>query len=110
MEWPRALLLGSALVYLLATLSIGVWAARRTKNAKDFFIAGQKIGRKLNALRIQVDRFRERLHELGLAESRESFEKDVPTRNEPCEHVVDETLLTEQDTVQGASEPCQSLG
>ncbi|MEM9293834.1 MAG: hypothetical protein AAGD01_19305 [Acidobacteriota bacterium] len=33
-----------ALAYLVLTLAIGTWAAKRTRNAKDFFIAGQGIG------------------------------------------------------------------
>ncbi len=34
----------SALAYLLVVVVIGWWAAQRTRNAKDFFIAGQGIG------------------------------------------------------------------
>ncbi len=34
----------TALVYLSLVVVIGIWAARRTRNAKDFFIAGQGIG------------------------------------------------------------------
>jgi Na+/proline symporter len=33
-----------AAAYLLAVLAVGVWAARRTRTGKDFFIAGQGIG------------------------------------------------------------------
>ncbi len=33
-----------ALAYLAMVLGIGLWASRRTTSAKDFFIAGQKIG------------------------------------------------------------------
>ncbi len=34
----------SAVVYLVLVTAVGIWAAGRTKSAKDFFIAGQKIG------------------------------------------------------------------
>jgi len=34
----------TALVYLSVVVAIGVWAARRTRSARDFFIAGQTIG------------------------------------------------------------------
>jgi Na+/proline symporter len=34
----------TALVYLTLVVVIGFWAARRTRSAKDFFIAGQGIG------------------------------------------------------------------
>ncbi len=34
----------TALIYLSLVVVIGVWAARRTRSAKDFFIAGQGIG------------------------------------------------------------------
>jgi len=37
-------LVWTATVYLALMLLIGVWAARRTTSAKDFFIAGQAIG------------------------------------------------------------------
>ncbi|MCH9652069.1 MAG: hypothetical protein K0U98_27815 [Deltaproteobacteria bacterium] len=33
-----------ASLYLAAVLLIGFWAARRTQSAKDFFIAGQRVG------------------------------------------------------------------
>jgi Na+/proline symporter len=33
-----------AMVYLALVLAIGFWALRRTRNARDFFIAGQRIG------------------------------------------------------------------
>ena len=34
----------TALVYLTLVVVIGFWAVRRTRTAKDFFIAGQGIG------------------------------------------------------------------
>ena len=40
----RPLVLGAAVVYLAVLLAIGVWASRRTRGAKDFFIAGQRVG------------------------------------------------------------------
>jgi len=36
--------IASSLAYLAVVLAIGVWAARRTHDARDFFIAGQGIG------------------------------------------------------------------
>ena len=33
-----------ATAYLLLMLAIGVWAARRTRSPRDFFIAGQRLG------------------------------------------------------------------
>lgn len=35
---------GSAVVYLVLVTLIGIWAAKRTSSARDFFIAGQNIG------------------------------------------------------------------
>ncbi len=35
---------GIAIVYLLGMLAVGVWAARRTRSAGDFFIAGGRLG------------------------------------------------------------------
>ena len=40
----RPLAVWTALAYLAVVVLIGVWAARRTRNARDFFIAGQGIG------------------------------------------------------------------
>jgi Na+/proline symporter len=40
----RPLLVATALVYLLVNLAIGLWALRRTRSPKDFWIAGQGIG------------------------------------------------------------------
>ncbi len=40
----------TALAYLSVVILIGIWAARRTQNAKDFFIAGQGIGLLVTAL------------------------------------------------------------
>ena len=34
----------AAAVYLLATLAIGVWSARRTRTPADFFVAGRNLG------------------------------------------------------------------
>jgi Na+/proline symporter len=45
---PGILLL--ALGLLALTLLIGIWAARRTRTAKDFFIAGQRIGLLVTAM------------------------------------------------------------
>ena len=40
----------TALVYLSLVVVIGVWAARRTRDARDFFIAGQGIVSKVSLL------------------------------------------------------------
>ena len=44
------LVVWTAAAYLLVVLAIGLWAARRTRTAKDFFIAGQGIGLLVTAL------------------------------------------------------------
>jgi sodium/proline symporter/sodium/pantothenate symporter len=36
--------LGWIVVYILLTMAIGGWAARRTKTQQDFFLAGQRLG------------------------------------------------------------------
>ena len=33
-----------AVVYFLIVVAIGSWAARRTRTARDFFVAGEGIG------------------------------------------------------------------
>ena len=40
----RPLVVLVALVYLVATLAIGVWATRRTRTPRDFWVAGQGVG------------------------------------------------------------------
>ncbi len=53
----------TALIYLSLVVVIGVWAARRTRSAKDFFIAGQGIGLLVTAPGDHVGRLqRLRLH------------------------------------------------
>jgi Na+/proline symporter len=44
MLFSRPWLIFSALGYFAAVTWIGLWAARRTRNARDFFIAGQRPG------------------------------------------------------------------
>ena len=43
-------IVGSAIAYLAVMVAVGLWAGRRTKTAKDFFIAGQGIGLVVTAL------------------------------------------------------------
>jgi SSS family transporter len=40
----RPLVAATVLVYLIVVLGIGVWSWRRTRSARDFFIAGQRVG------------------------------------------------------------------
>ncbi len=40
----KPLIIVAAGVYLLLVLAIGVWATARTRNERDFFIAGQRVG------------------------------------------------------------------
>ncbi len=40
----QPVIIGIMLAYFVVTAAIGVWAARRTRDAKDFFVAGQGIG------------------------------------------------------------------
>lgn len=40
----KPIIIATAVVYLACVLAIGLWAIRRTKSAKDFFIAGQGLG------------------------------------------------------------------
>jgi Na+/proline symporter len=40
----RPLIVAAALAYLAVVVAIGVWSARRTRSARDFYIAGQGLG------------------------------------------------------------------
>ncbi|MGH9379487.1 MAG: sodium:solute symporter family protein [Thermoanaerobaculia bacterium] len=46
----RPLLVASALAYLAAVVAIALWSARRTRDSRDFFIAGQRLGLLVTAL------------------------------------------------------------
>ncbi len=46
----KPVIIYTALVYLALVIAVGIWAVRRTRNAKDFFIAGQGIGLIVTAL------------------------------------------------------------
>lgn len=37
------MLIGFVLLYLALTVAIGIWAARRVKNSKDFLLAGRSL-------------------------------------------------------------------
>ncbi len=41
---PQPAVLWTCATYLLVLLGIGFWAARRTRDTRDFFIAGQSVG------------------------------------------------------------------
>lgn len=40
----RPVLVATTLLYFVVVLGIGVWASRRTRTSRDFFIAGQSLG------------------------------------------------------------------
>jgi len=42
--FDRPLIVAFALAYLVVMVGVGVWASRRIRDARDFFIAGQRIG------------------------------------------------------------------
>jgi Na+/proline symporter len=46
----KPIIIWTALAYLALVVAIGVWAVRRTRSARDFFIAGQGIGLVVTAL------------------------------------------------------------
>jgi len=46
----KPLILAAALVYLALVTAIGIWSGRRTRSARDFFIAGQRVGLLVTAM------------------------------------------------------------
>src|SRR5437899_11127094 len=44
----RAMLIASVAVYLLVTIAIGLWAAMREKNSRDYVVAGRSLPLYLN--------------------------------------------------------------
>ncbi len=42
--FTQPLIIGVALIYFAGVAAIGVWATRRTRSARDFFVAGEGIG------------------------------------------------------------------
>lgn len=53
----RPLLTLTALAYIAAVIAIAVWAARRTHDSRDFFIAGQRPGLLVTALATAASAF-----------------------------------------------------
>lgn len=46
----RPVVVWTAVLYLAGMIGIGLWAARRTRSSRDFFIAGQSLGLPVTAL------------------------------------------------------------
>ena len=63
-----------------------------------------EVGRELDAAKIEIQRARERLHQLGLAEARHAFEQDVAARDDRREHPLDHALLADDDLPDGLAE------
>ena len=40
----HAVILGCVALYMLGCVGVGIWALRRTKSPRDFFMAGRQLG------------------------------------------------------------------
>ena len=43
-SWRNPIILASVAIYMLACIGVGLWAMRRTKSTRDFFMAGRHLG------------------------------------------------------------------
>ena len=43
-EMREGIILGCVAIYMIACIAIGLWAMRRTKTTRDFFMAGRSLG------------------------------------------------------------------
>ena len=48
--YDRPIVVAVVVVYMAAVLAIGAWAATRTRSARDFFVAGQRLGLVVTAM------------------------------------------------------------
>ena len=66
---------------------------------------GKQVGRELDAAEVERQQARERLDELGLAQSRQAFEQHVTPGEQRGDDLVDRLLLAEDDPAQLVDEP-----
>ena len=43
-ELRSPIILGCVVLYMILCIFVGLWAMRRTRSAKDFFMAGRELG------------------------------------------------------------------
>ncbi len=51
-DWRTQIVLGSVGLYMVMCIGVGIWAMRRTKSSKDFFMAGRDLGVMVTALAV----------------------------------------------------------
>ena len=68
-------------------------------------VGRQQVGRELDAPEVERQQSRQRLDELGLAESGQTFEQHVTAREQRRDDLVDRLFLAEDDAAQLVDEP-----
>src|SRR5256885_9099430 len=58
------MLIASVVLYLLVTIAIGLWAAMRVKNSKDYVVAGRSLPLYMNTATVFATRSEEHTSEL----------------------------------------------
>ena len=66
---------------------------------------GQQVGRELDAAEVERQQPRQRLDELGLAQSRQTFEQHVAAGEQRRDDLVDRLFLAEDHPAQLVDEP-----
>lgn len=51
-EYRNSIILGCVIAYMVMCIGVGIWAMRRTKSTKDFFMAGRHLGVMVTALAV----------------------------------------------------------
>ena len=67
-------------------------------------VGRQQVGRELDAAEVERQQARQRLHQLGLAQSRQALEQDVPASEQRGDDLVDRLFLAQNDAAQLADQ------
>ena len=73
-------------------------------------VAGQQVGRELDALGAELQELREAFDQFGFAQARQAFEQDVAAGEHAGDDEVDEFLLAEEDLVEPAGQRAEVFG
>ena len=73
-------------------------------------VAGQQVGRELDALGAELQQLGKPFHQLGFPQSGQAFEQNVASGEDAGDHQIDEFLLAEEDLVQPAGQRAQVFG
>ena len=78
------MLIASVVLYLLVTIAIGLWAAMRVKNSKDYVVAGRSLPLYMNTATVFATWFgAESVLSVSVSSPRAAWAASSPTRSAP---------------------------